>query len=82
MVTVSFHTILRKEAGEKECQSQAGTVKELLDELSGRYGATFSQYLKNCIVFVNGRNAAMLRGKKTKLKPGDNVSLFPPVAGG
>ncbi len=82
MVTVSFHTILRKEAGEKECRSNAGNVKELLEELAGRYGPTFSKYLDGCIVFVNGRNAAMLRGKRTKLKDGDEVSLFPPVAGG
>lgn len=82
MVTVSFHTMLRKEAGEKECQSQAGTVKELLEELPGRYGPTFAQYLAGCIVFVNGRNIALLKGKRTKLKAGDEVSLFPPVAGG
>ncbi len=82
MVTVSLHTILRKEAGEKECRSDAGNVKELLEELSRRYGPAFSKYLANCIVLVNGKNAAMLRGKKTKLKDGDEVSLFPPVAGG
>ncbi len=82
MVTVSFHTMLRKAAGEKECTSNAATVKELLEELAGRYGATFSQYLAGCIVIVNGKNAAMLRGKKTKLKDGDEIGLFPPVAGG
>lgn len=82
MVTVSFHTMLRKAAGEKECTSSAATVKELLDDLAGRYGATFAQYLAGCIVFVNGKNTAMLKGKRTKLKPGDEVSLFPPVAGG
>ncbi len=82
MVKVSLHTILRKEAGAKECMSNAATVKELLDELAGRYGPGFAKYLANCLVFVNGKNAAMLRGKKTKLKTGDEVQLFPPVAGG
>ncbi len=82
MATVKLFTMLRKAAGEQGYESSARTVAEVLKEVEERYGEEVRKYLKNCIVLVNGRNIAQLKGKRTKLDKGDEVSLYPPVAGG
>ncbi|NPV60583.1 MAG: MoaD/ThiS family protein [Actinobacteria bacterium] len=82
MVTVKLFATLRKAAGEPGFQSEAGNVAEVLKEAEKRYGDGVKRYLKSCIVLVNGNNIGYLKGKRTKLKDGDEVSLFPPVAGG
>lgn len=82
MVTVKFFTMLRKATGEASYESSAPTVAAVLKEVDKKYGDSVSRYLKNCIVLVNGQNISYLKGKRTKLNAGDEVSLFPPVAGG
>ena len=82
MVTVKFFATLRKATGEKSYQSAARNVGAVLKEVERAHGDKVSRYLKNCIVLVNGQNVGYLRGKRTKLHDGDEVSLFPPVAGG
>ncbi|MDY6796744.1 MAG: MoaD family protein [Actinomycetota bacterium] len=82
MVTVKFFATLRKATGEKGYQSSARNVSGVLKEVESLYGDGIKRYLKSCTVLVNGRNVAYLRGRRTKLTPGDEVSLFPPVAGG
>jgi len=82
VVTVKFFTMLRKAAGEASYESSAPTVAAVLKEVEKKYGDSVSRYLKNCIVLVNGQNISYLKGKRTKLNAGDEVSLFPPVAGG
>jgi len=82
MATVKFFTILRKATGEQSYETSERTVGAVLKEVEKRHGDKVSRYLKNCIVLVNGQNISYLKGKRTKLAPGDEVSLFPPVAGG
>ena len=82
MASVKFFTMLRKATGEAGYESSAPSVAAVLKEVEKRYGDNVSRYLKNCIVLVNGQNISYLKGKRTKLGPGDEVSLFPPVAGG
>jgi MoaD family protein len=82
MATIKFFTMLRKATGEQSYESTAPTVAAVLKEVEKKYGSDVSRYMKNCIVLVNGQNISYLKGKKTKLGPGDEVSLFPPVAGG
>ena len=82
MATVKFFTMLRKATGEQLYESSERTVGAVLKEVEKRYGNGVSRYLKNCIVLVNGQNISYLKGKRTKLGPGDEVSLFPPAAGG
>lgn len=82
MVTVKFFATLRKATGEKSYQSTARNVAGVLKEVEKLYGDNVSRYLKNCIVLVNGQNVGYLKGKRTRLDTGDEVSLFPPVAGG
>ncbi len=82
MVTVRFNSLLRKAAGVPEYESQAGSVKEVLKEVRSRYGKSIDRYLGNCLITVNGHNVSELKGNRTKLQDGDEVSLFPLVAGG
>jgi sulfur-carrier protein len=82
MATVKFFTMLRKAAGEQGYESSQRTVGAVLKEVEERYGDNVSRYLKNCIVLVNGQNISYLKGRKTKLEARDEISLFPPVAGG
>ncbi|HOA36431.1 MAG TPA: MoaD/ThiS family protein [Bacillota bacterium] len=56
--------------------------RELLQQAAERYGAEFAARLKIATVLVNGKNIAHLQWKKTRLKDGDVVSNFPPLAGG
>lgn len=82
MVRVRLYTLLSQAAGIDSYESTATNVGSLLAELQDRHGEPVARYLEGCIVLVNGTNAGYLRGKKTKLKDGDVVSLFPPIAGG
>ena len=68
------------------------TVDDLLHELSDKYGEDFrkmifdpetkalSRYIR---ILINGRHYSHLPGKlNTQLHDGDEISLFPPIAGG
>lgn len=82
MATVKFFTMLRKAAGEQGYETDQKTVGAVLKEVEKKYGGNVSRYMKNCIVLVNGQNITCLKGRRTRIEPGDEVSLFPPVAGG
>ena len=87
---VKLFAYLRDYAGVREVEvSRCETVRQLLGELCGRFGARFEKELFDkehlsgrVIVLVNGRNILDLKGLDTELKEDDEVSLFPVVAGG
>jgi sulfur-carrier protein len=82
MPTVKFFATLRQAAGAREAELEADNVKELLERLSTDYDGRLDRYLKISTVLVNGKNVAHIKGRKTKLKPDDVVSIFPPLGGG
>ncbi|MHB8895902.1 MAG: MoaD family protein [Candidatus Geothermincolia bacterium] len=82
MPTVKFYATLRQAAGARETEVQAGTVKELIDHLSVDYGGRLDRYLKISTVLVNGKNVVHMKGRRTRLKPDDVISIFPPLGGG
>ncbi len=82
MVEVKFYSHLRRALGESSVQIEAASVGAVLDELSARFGQVFVERLPSCKVFVNGTHVGLGRGKRTKLRPGDEVVLMPPVGGG
>ena len=82
MPTVKFFATLRQVAGARQIEMEAGTVKDLLDRLSTAYEGRMDRYLKISTVLVNGKNVVHMKGQKTKLKPDDEVSIFPPMGGG
>jgi molybdopterin synthase sulfur carrier subunit len=79
---VKFYATLIKAAGGREADVPAGSVKELLDKLSRDYEGKLDRYLKTSAVLVNGKSVEYLKGRKTKLKPDDVVSIYPPLGGG
>jgi molybdopterin synthase sulfur carrier subunit len=66
------------------------TIGKLIGELCTTYGKEFRRWvLKDdgslgelCIILVNGHDIRELNGLATHLNPEDEISFFPPVAGG
>jgi len=75
-----------------EVEKAAATIREVLDDLSQRFGKEFIETIcdsdtrqpaGHIMLLVNGRNYLTLPGKlDTELKDGDEIALFPPIAGG
>ncbi|MBU4193986.1 MAG: MoaD family protein [Actinobacteria bacterium] len=82
MPTVKFYASLRKVTGVREADIPVGSVKEVLERLSSDYEGKLRRYLKISTILVNGKNVIHLKGKRTRLKPDDVVSIFPPLGGG
>ena len=87
---VLFFSLVRQLPGEKETSvAEARSMRELLEQLSCRYGPSFRQELfpegqvsSEHIVMVNGRHIAHLGGLETPLNASDVVTIFPLIAGG
>jgi molybdopterin synthase sulfur carrier subunit len=75
--------------------NDGATIKELLNVLRRSYNlpdeisvnrATLrlieGEEIRDMIVLKNGRNIKYLDGAGTRLEEGNNIALFPPVAGG
>lgn len=82
MITVKMFASLRPASGEREYLTTAATLEEALAETALRYGPEFKEQLRCCTVLVNSKHTAHLNRKKIRLKSGDTVFLFPPLAGG
>jgi MoaD family protein len=75
-----------------EVEKTSATIREVLDDLSHRFGREFietvydsdtGQPAAHIMLLVNGRNYLSLPGRlDTELKDGDEMALFPPIAGG
>jgi MoaD family protein len=88
-IKVKLFTSLREISGKKmveiDCPSKI-TIKELLMNISEKFGSRFTEYLFNekeevrkyIQVLLNGR----ARGLETILEEGDTIALLPPVGGG
>lgn len=76
MITVKLFGLLRLETGIKELQTEAATVKDMLQKLEDT--GIPRKTLAGCVIFVNNQPAS----KRSKLSDGDTVVLMPPVAGG
>jgi len=90
-MTVRFFATIRTYTGETErrLDDAPATLRELLTALAVRYGTLFRRAAfagedlnPEIIILVNGRNVLYLRGLDTALSQGDEVSIFPMVAGG
>jgi sulfur-carrier protein len=89
---VKYFATVRSYTGETERRLDdppPATVGPLLETLAARYGTSFrravfagEQLSPQIIILVNGRNVVHSGGLETPLNAGDEVSIFPMVAGG
>lgn len=77
-ITARYFAAFRERAGRdaEAVTTRASTAAELYAELAGRHG--FADTVARCKVAINDELVAW----DTPLSSGDEVLLFPPVAGG
>ncbi len=81
---------LAKQKAVAEDLPDGGTVADAVSGLGDRFGQEFRKQVldergqpsESLRILVNGQNIASLQGAETKLKNGDVLAIFPPVAGG
>ncbi len=89
-VTVRIPAPLRKLTGDQDALTSDGSrLRECIEALEARYpglqerlcdeGGDIRRFVN---IFVNGEDVRFLQGLDTPLKPGDEVSIVPAVAGG
>ena len=89
---VSFYATLRPIVGARSVEiplAEGATVRELVAALASRWPELSAQLFdeegglsRRVNVFVGGRDIRWLEGVETPLQPGQEVDIFPPVAGG
>ena len=81
-------TLRGETAGEREVEASGRTVRELLDDLMGRFPALRAQLLENeelapfVNVYVEGEDVRTRDGLDTPVDDGSQVILLPAMAGG
>jgi len=94
-IKIRPYLFIRKAMGDCAClemEFERITIRQLMQELSGRYGLKFSEHffdgdnlktVGGALILVNGRNWRNLPGRlESELKNGDELVLFPPAMGG
>jgi sulfur-carrier protein len=89
MTTVRIPPTLREQVGgERQVAAEGDTVRELLDDLLGRFPALRSQLVEDddlapfVNVYVEGEDVRTREGIDTEVRPGSTVILLPAMAGG
>ena len=81
-------TLRAETAGAREVEASGRTVRELLDDLMGRFPTLRSQLLEQddlapfVNVYVEGEDVRTLDGLETPVAIGSTVILLPAMAGG
>jgi molybdopterin converting factor small subunit len=78
VVTVRLFAALRDLAGASEVQAEGGTVGEVVEALSVRFGERFAGIARVGSVVVDGERAH----PEDPLTGNEEVALLPPVSGG
>ena len=89
-VTVRIPTPLRKLTdGQAEVTVEGKSVREVLDRLDGQYAGVREKVFNDSgevrrfiNLFLNGDDVRHLQGPETEVKPGDELSIVPAIAGG
>jgi len=81
-------TLRGETEGAREVEVRGGTVRELLDDLMGRFPALRGQLLEDeelasfVNVYVEGEDVRTRDGLETEVEDGSTVILLPAMAGG
>ena len=81
-------TLRAETAGAREVEASGRTVRELLDDLMGRFPTLRSQLLEHddlapfVNVYVEGEDVRTKQGLETEVSDGSTVILLPAMAGG
>jgi molybdopterin converting factor small subunit len=68
--------------GKNKIITEAPDIATLLQDLEKDYGKEMTDRLKQVTILINGISISYLKGKKTKLKPTDEIHLINPAGGG
>jgi molybdopterin synthase sulfur carrier subunit len=92
MIRIAFFATFRKVTGSKytEVPDRVRTVRDLLFLLADCYGKAFRSMVltekgeisPDVMILINGRDVAHLGNGEARVSSGDEVSLFPRLAGG
>ena len=89
MTKVRIPPTLREQAGgQRELAAEGDTVRELLEDLMGRFPTLRAQLVEDgdlapfVNVYVEGEDVRTLDGLETQVRPGSTVVLLPAMAGG
>ena len=89
MTVVRIPPTLRAEVGgERQVEAEGATVRDLLDDLTGRFPALRDRILEGgevasfVNVYVDGEDVRTLDGPQTPVRDGATVILLPAMAGG
>jgi sulfur-carrier protein len=81
-------TLREQTGGERELPAEGDTVRDLLEDLMGRFPALRLQLVEDgdiapfVNVYVEGEDVRTLDGLETEVRPGSTVILLPAMAGG
>jgi molybdopterin synthase sulfur carrier subunit len=81
-------TLREQTGGERELAAEGETVRDLLDDLMGRFPALRQQLVEDgdiapfVNVYLEGEDVRTLDGIDTEVRPDSTVILLPAMAGG
>jgi molybdopterin synthase sulfur carrier subunit len=81
-------TLREQTGGERELAAEGDTVRDLLEDLMGRFPELRRQLVEDddiapfVNVYVEGEDVRTLDGIDTEVRPGSTVILLPAMAGG
>jgi MoaD family protein len=81
-VTVRYYASLRNLTGQEENNISARRVRDAINFIKKNYDRRVVDHLAHCSIFINNTSIIFLNGLNTRLKDGDTIHIFPPLAGG
>ncbi len=82
MIMVKYYGPMQELTGMAAEELEASQVTEVINQIRKKYGKKVAEDAEQCFIMVNGKNAALLKGFRTRLKSGDTVQILPVTGGG